>query len=350
METVIEKLTSSPKDDAVFESAAQIIRRGGLVAFPTETVYGLGADGFQEEAVAGIFRAKERPSDNPLILHIADRQGLGRITDKVTEKAEKLMDAFWPGPLTLIFEKKKEVLYCTTGGLDTVSVRMPSHPAARELIRRSKTAIAAPSANTSGRPSPTKAEHVAEDMAGRIDMLIDGGDVGIGLESTILDMTTEPPMLLRPGFITKAMLERVIGKVQIDPSLAEDACEAVRPKAPGMKYRHYAPRAELTIVEGELSRVAAEINRLADEKRRQGYRTGIIATEETKELYGGEDVRVIGTRQDEETIARHLFAVLREFDEIGAEYIFSEAFSKEDLGQAIMNRLIKAAGHRIIRL
>ena len=350
MEMVIERLTGSQEDDAIFESAAQIIRRGGLVAFPTETVYGLGADGFNAEAVAGIFKAKGRPSDNPLILHIADRPQLWRITDKVTEKAEKLMDIFWPGPLTLIFEKKSGVLSCTTAGLDTVSVRMPSHPAARELIRRSGTAIAAPSANTSGRPSPTMAEHVAEDMAGRIDMLIDGGSVGIGLESTIVDMTVEPPMLLRPGYITKAMLRNVIGEVQTDPSLMEDASGAVRPKAPGMKYRHYAPRAELTIVEGELLPAAAEIRRLAEEKRRQGYRTGIIATEETKELYGEEDVRVIGTRQDEETIARHLFAVLREFDEIGAEYIFSEAFSKEDLGQAIMNRLIKAAGHRIIRL
>lgn len=350
MDTIIRKLTDSPEDEDIYQQAAQIICRGGLVAFPTETVYGLGADGMSEDAARKIYAAKGRPTDNPLILHIADRKDLERITDKVTEDADKLMTCFWPGPLTLIFEKRKEVPYGITGGLETVAVRMPSHPAIRELIRRSGTAIAAPSANTSGRPSPTMAEHVWEDMAGRIDMLIDGGSVGIGLESTIVDMTVDPPMLLRPGYITVPMLKRVIGRLQIDPSLMEEAAPGVKPKAPGMKYRHYAPRAELTIVEGELDKAAEEIERLAEEKRRQGYRTGIIATEETRKFYHGEDVRIIGTRQDEETIARHLFAVLREFDELGTQYIFSEAFSQQDLGQAIMNRLLKAAGHQIIRL
>ncbi len=350
MDTIIRKLTDSPEDEDIYQQAAQIICRGGLVAFPTETVYGLGADGMSEDAARKIYAAKGRPTDNPLILHIADRKDLERITDKVTEDADKLMTCFWPGPLTLIFEKRKEVPYGITGGLETVAVRMPSHPAIRELIRRSGTAIAAPSANTSGRPSPTMAEHVWEDMAGRIDMLIDGGSVGIGLESTIVDMTVDPPMLLRPGYITVPMLKRVIGRLQIDPSLMEEAAPGVKPKAPGMKYRHYAPKAELTIVEGELDKAAEEIERLAEEKRRQGYRTGIIATEETRKCYHGEDVRIIGTRQDEETIARHLFAVLREFDELGTQYIFSEAFSQQDLGQAIMNRLLKAAGHQIIRL
>ena len=350
MDTIIRKLTDSPEDEDIYQQAAQIICRGGLVAFPTETVYGLGADGMSEDAARKIYAAKGRPTDNPLILHIADRKDLERITDKVTEDADKLMTCFWPGPLTLIFEKRKEVPYGITGGLETVAVRMPSHPAIRELIRRSGTAIAAPSANTSGRPSPTMAEHVWEDMAGRIDMLIDGGNVGIGLESTIVDMTVDPPMLLRPGYITVPMLKRVIGRLQIDPSLMEEAAPGVKPKAPGMKYRHYAPKAELTIAEGELDKAAEEIERLAEEKRRQGYRTGIIATEETRKFYHGEDVRIIGTRQDEETIARHLFAVLREFDELGTQYIFSEAFSQQDLGQAIMNRLLKAAGHQIIRL
>ncbi len=350
MDTIIRKLTDSPEDEDIYQQAAQIICRGGLVAFPTETVYGLGADGMSEDAARKIYAAKGRPTDNPLILHIADRKDLERITDKVTEDADKLMTCFWPGPLTLIFEKRKEVPYGITGGLETVAVRMPAHPAIRELIRRSGTAIAAPSANTSGRPSPTMAEHVWEDMAGRIDMLIDGGNVGIGLESTIVDMTVDPPMLLRPGYITVPMLKRVIGRLQIDPSLMEEAAPGVKPKAPGMKYRHYAPKAELTIVEGDLDKAAEEIERLAEEKRRQGYRTGIIATEETRKFYHGGDVRIIGTRQDEETIARHLFAVLREFDELGTQYIFSEAFSQQDLGQAIMNRLLKAAGHQIIRL
>lgn len=350
MDTIIKKVMGTPEDEAVYEQAACIIREGGLVAFPTETVYGLGADGMSAEASAKIYAAKGRPSDNPLILHIADKAGLAQITDKVPPKAEALMEAFWPGPLTMIFEKKKEVPYGTTGGLETVAVRMPSHPAARALIRKSGTPVAAPSANTSGRPSPTKSEHVKEDMGGKIDMLIDGGDVEIGLESTIMDMTVEPPMLLRPGYITRKMLEQVIGEIRIDPSLMEGVGEGVRPKAPGMKYRHYAPRAELTIVEGEPERVAEEINRLVKEKQEQGFPTGIIATEETKAFYKGDQVRVIGTRQDEETIARHLFAVLREFDESGTEYIFSEGFSEENLGQAIMNRLIKAAGHHIIRL
>lgn len=350
MDTIIRKLTDSPEDEDIYQQAAQIICRGGLVAFPTETVYGLGADGMSEDAARKIYAAKGRPTDNPLILHIADRKDLERITDKVTEDADKLMTCFWPGPLTLIFEKRKEVPYGITGGLETVAVRMPAHPAIRELIRRSGTAIAAPSANTSGRPSPTMAEHVWEDMAGKIDMLIDGGSVGIGLESTIVDMTVDPPMLLRPGYITVPMLKRVIEQLQIDPSLMEEAAPGVKPKAPGMKYRHYAPKAELTIVEGDLDKAAEEIERLAEEKRRQGYRTGIIATEETRKFYHGGDVRIIGTRQDEETIARHLFAVLREFDELGTQYIFSEAFSQQDLGQAIMNRLLKAAGHQIIRL
>lgn len=351
MDTIIRKIMDSPEDEAVYEEAAKVIRAGGLVAFPTETVYGLGADGMNAEAAAKIYAAKGRPSDNPLILHIADKEGLAQITDYVPAKAEALMEAFWPGPLTMIFEKKEEVPYGTTGGLETVAVRMPSHPAARELIRKSGTPIAAPSANTSGRPSPTMAEHVAEDLSGKIELLIDGGSVGIGLESTIMDMTAEPPMLLRPGYITREMIEKTIGEIKIDPALMEGVGEGVKPKAPGMKYRHYAPKAQLTIVEGELERVAAEINRLAEEKQKQGYRTGIIATEETKPFYRHqEQVRIIGTRQDEETIARHLFAVLREFDESGAEYIFSEAFSEENLGQAIMNRLIKAAGHHIIRL
>lgn len=351
MNTIVRKIAGSPEDESVYEQAAEILRKGGLVAFPTETVYGLGADGMNAEAAAKIYAAKGRPSDNPLILHIADRETLAQITDKIPAKAELLMQTFWPGPLTMIFEKQEAVPYGTTGGLETVAVRMPSHPVARKLIRKSGTPIAAPSANTSGRPSPTRAEHVEEDLNGKIEMLIDGGSVGIGLESTIMDMTVDPPMLLRPGYITREMIEDIIGTIELDPALMEGIGEGVKPKAPGMKYRHYAPKAQLTIVEGSLEKAAREIDRLAEEKRKQGYQTGIIATEETKMLYRHpEQVKIIGTRQDEETIARHLFAVLREFDESGTEYIFSEAFSQENLGQAIMNRLIKAAGHQIIRL
>lgn len=350
MTTGIIKINPDNFKGEELEEACHILKDGGLVAFPTETVYGLGADGMNKAAAAQIYQAKGRPSDNPLIIHIAELEELGRVVEEVNEKAKKLIKEFWPGPLTLIFRKKEEVPFETTGGLDTVAVRMPSHPVAQKLIKESRTVIAAPSANTSGRPSPTQASHVKEDLYGKIDMLIDGGSVGLGIESTIMDMTVEPPMLLRPGYITMPMLEQVIGKIQIDPFLAGDRKEPVKPKAPGMKYRHYAPKAELFIVEGELSQVVAEINHLAEEKKKQGYRTGIIATEETKDFYFGDSVRVIGTRQDEASIAKHLFSVLREFDKIGTEYIFSEAFSEENLGQAIMNRLIKAAGHQIIRL
>ena len=340
-------LTSAPEDLAL---GAEIINRGGRVIFPTETVYGLGANALEEKAVRSIYDAKGRPTDNPLIVHIADFEDVEALAETIPEKAKVLMEKFWPGPLTIILKRKPCVPDVVTAGLDTVGIRMPENEIARAFIRECGVPVAAPSANVSGRPSPTKAEHVREDMNGKIDMLIDGGSVGIGLESTIMDMTVEPPMLLRPGYITREMLEQTIGEIRIDPSLMEGVGEGVKPKAPGMKYRHYAPKAELTIVEGELERVAEEINRLAQEKQEQGHSTGIIATEETKAFYKEAQVRVIGTRQDEETIARHLFAVLREFDESGTEYIFSEAFSEENLGQAIMNRLVKAAGHHIIRV
>lgn len=351
METIMEKITEMPRDSEIYEKAAAIIRAGGLVAFPTETVYGLGADGMNEKAAEKIYRAKGRPADNPLILHIENTKQLDELVMEVPDKAKQLMEAFWPGPLTMIFDKSRQVPYSTTGGLNTVAVRMPSHPAARRLIKISGRPIAAPSANTSGRPSPTRAEHVAEDMEGRIDMILDGGQVGIGLESTIVDMTVEPPMLLRPGYITREMLEEIVGRIQADPHLLEEGPDKDRhPKAPGMKYRHYAPRAELTLVEGELSRVVNRINELAAEKEAEGLSVGIIATEETKDSYAGKNVKVLGTRKDEETVARHLFGVLREFDGEDVDCIFSEAFPEEKLGQAIMNRLAKAAGHKRIRV
>ena len=347
MKTILGKLNGIEADRELLQQAAQIIKRGGLVAFPTETVYGLGADGFNEEAAKKIYAAKGRPSDNPLILHIAEENQLKQIVKKIPEKAKKLMESFWPGPLTIILEKKENVPYTTTGGLDTVAIRMPNHLGALSFLKAVQTPIAAPSANTSGRPSPTKAEHVLEDMKGKIDMILDGGEVGIGIESTIIDMTSVP-MILRPGFITQEMLEEKIGDVFLDPALQNGLQEKERPKAPGMKYRHYAPKADLTIVEGELSRVIDQINRLTAQKVSEGKKVGIVATEETKKFYKHGIIKVIGTRKKEETIAKHLYSILREFDEDKIDVIFSEAFSEKAFGQAIMNRLIKAAGHHRI--
>ena len=346
MKTICADMTKSIDPD-LMALAGSIIRRGGLVAFPTETVYGLGSDALDPEASRKIYAAKGRPSDNPLIVHIADFKALDRIVSKIPPAAQKLADAFWPGPLTMIFHKSDAVPSATTGGLDTVAVRMPSHPAALELIRQGGGYIAAPSANTSGRPSPTEARHVYQDLNGRIDMIIDGGPVGIGLESTIIDLTEETPMVLRPGFISLEMLRSVLGNVRMDPGLHADD-PAFRPKAPGMKYRHYAPKASLFIVEGEETAVRAKIKELALEAENSGRTAGIIATDEDASSYTHGIVRSAGTRSDEITIAQRLFGILREFDELQVSVIYSEAFDTPQLGAAIMNRLIKAAGHQVI--
>ena len=263
------------------------------------------------------------------------------------EKAYALAQAFWPGPLTIILPKKDIVPHGTTGGLDTVAIRMPSHPAALSLIRQSGVYVAAPSANTSGRPSPTKAEHVIEDMNGKIEYIIDGGPVGIGIESTIIDVSGDVPTILRPGFITKKMLEQIIGEVIIDPAL-EKPMENCHPKAPGMKYRHYAPKADLSIVEGPMELVIDAINQMSAERMAKGHRVGVIGTQETVGRYKADVVKSIGTRADEATIANHLYAVLREFDDAEVEYIYSESFAAGGIGSAIMNRLLKAAGHHVI--
>ncbi|MBT9777461.1 threonylcarbamoyl-AMP synthase [Clostridium sp. MCC353] len=331
------------------EEAAQIIRNGGLVAFPTETVYGLGANALDEHAARKIYEAKGRPSDNPLIAHVSSSQELEPLVKEIPENAKKLMDAFWPGPMTMIFPKSGLVPYGTTGGLDTVAVRMPSDPVARALIRLSGVPIAAPSANTSGRPSPTTAQHVWQDMEGKIEMILDGGPVGIGLESTIVDVTGPVPTVLRPGAVTLEMLKEVLGDVKMDPAISGPMKEDVKPKAPGMKYRHYAPKANLTLVEGTREAVVSEINRRVKEKLDQGFKVGVICTDETKSSYPSGELRSLGMRSREETIAHNLFAVLREFDDLQVDYIYSESFSYASLGQAIMNRLTKAAGYHIIK-
>ncbi len=346
METIVRRVDPENPDPEVIREAAEIIRQGGLVAFPTETVYGLGADGLNPEGSKRIYAAKGRPSDNPLIIHISDFEALGRITEDLPAAAKKLSDAFWPGPLTMIFQKSAEVPYETSGGLDTVAVRMPSHPVARDLIRAGGGYIAAPSANLSGRPSPTTAAHVYEDLDGRIPMILDGGPVGIGLESTIIDLSVDVPMVLRPGYITRQMLEDVIGTVVDDPGLSEETNE--RPKAPGMRYRHYAPKAALTLVEGRSEAVISRINALVEELEAEGKHCGVICSDETKDAYRAYVVKTIGSREDEEEIARNLYGILREFDAIGVDRIYSESFETPRMGQAIMNRLLKAAGHQVI--
>lgn len=363
---ILNTIISNGNDINCIEKASEILNRDGLVAFPTETVYGLGANALNAEAAAKIYAAKGRPSDNPLIVHIASIQDVYKIASDVPDNATALMEAFWPGPLTIILPKKDIVPDGTTGGLNTVAIRMPSHPVALSLIKESGVLIAAPSANTSGRPSPTNAAHVIEDMDGKIDMIIDGGDVGIGIESTIIDLTGDIPTILRPGFITKAMLENIIGPVQIDKALIEPDPN-LRPKAPGMKYTHYAPKGELTIIDSASTNdvssnitvittndksdlVIAKINELVENQVSQGYKVAVIATKDTASKYKCDNIFIIGEAKGDETIAARLYGILRDCDSINADYIYSEAYSQGELGGAIMNRLLKAAGHRVINV
>lgn len=328
------------------KEAAAVIQKGGLAAFPTETVYGLGADAMNPEASKKIYGVKGRPSDNPLIVHIAEFSDFLCIADQLPDAASELAKAFWPGPLTMVVKKNEKVPDETTGGLDTVAVRMPSHPIALELIRESSCLIAAPSANSSGRPSPTLASHVIEDLGGKIPIILDGGKVGIGIESAIIDLTEQTPVILRPGSITKDMLQDVIGTVRIDPGIAENS--SIQPKAPGMKYRHYAPKAGLLVIGGKRDGVIAEINKRIEGLQAEGKRAGVIAADETAEEYRGDIVLSIGKREEEEIIARNLYGILRQFDESGVDMIYSESFAAPGMGQAIMNRLLKAAGQQML--
>ena len=353
MDTKLIKINSDNIDNeaiANLNEASKLLRLGELVAFPTETVYGLGGDAVREDAAKKIYEAKGRPSDNPLIVHISDIEQVEMIAIDVPDTARVLMKEFWPGPLTIVFNKKSCVPDGTTGGLDTVAVRMPEHKIARELIRTSGVLLAAPSANLSGRPSPTCAKHVYEDMQGRIPMIIDGGQVGIGLESTIVDVTGERPMILRPGYITREMIENLIGEVDIDKGISEPPKEDFKPKAPGMKYRHYAPKAELNLYEGNADKVVSHINDLVAECESVGKSAGVIACDETLDKYVCNNKLSIGSRNDENTIAHNLYYVLRQFDEMDVDVIYGESFSEDRLGSAIMNRLKKAAGYRITKL
>ncbi len=349
MLTEVVEISENNLDSKALEDltrAGEIIKEGGLVAFPTETVYGLGGDALNPDSSRKIYAAKGRPSDNPLIVHVYRFEDVEKIVSEVPEAARKLAKAFWPGPLTMIMNKNDKVPYETTGGLDTVAIRMPNNKVALGLIEKAGGFIAAPSANTSGRPSPTVAKYCVEDLSGKIEMIIDGGQVGIGLESTIVDLTSEVPMILRPGYITLDMLKEVLGEVTIDRTII-DSSSNQKPKAPGMKYRHYAPKGQLMIVQGPQDEVVSYINEETKKAAGEGKRVGVIGTDATRSLYVADVVKSVGDREDETTIAHELFKVLREFDDENIDVMFSESFNESGIGQAIMNRLLKAAGHNV---
>ena len=346
--TKIFRMTEEVTDREAIRTAGEILRQGGLVAFPTETVYGLGGNALDPEASRKIYAAKGRPSDNPLIVHIADRESLERLVREVPHAAEKLIRRCWPGPLTIILNKSDIVPLATTGGLETVAVRFPDNRIAQELIREAGGFVAAPSANLSGRPSPTTAAHVEEDLGGRIEAILDGGPVRIGLESTIVDFTEDVPVILRPGYLGQEKLQEILGAVRMDPGLLSETESHVRPKAPGMRYRHYAPRGDLKIIEGEPEAVCSEIRKRVHGHIKAGESVGVICTEESRSSYPEGDVQCIGSLADEDSIARHLYGILRGFDEKETGFIYSESFYTPHMGQAIMNRLIKAAGHQVI--
>ncbi len=328
-------------EDELFHTAAQALKDGDLVAFPTETVYGLGANALNPEAVKKIYQAKGRPSDNPLIVHIADISQIEDLVLEMSHKAKALIDNFWPGPLTLIFRKSSKVPDIITAGLDTVAIRMPNNPIALELIERAAIPVAAPSANLSGRPSTTECSHVINDLKGRVGYIIDGGPCDVGVESTVLDITSDIPMILRPGGITLEMLESVVGKVDTDAAL--ELKGNVKPRSPGMKYRHYSPKAEMILVYGSQDDVVAKINELSAENRKKGIKTGVLSSLENAQKYCADTVIVTGSVDNLAQVASGLFDSLRKFDEENVDIIYSETFPERGIGRAIMNRLKKAS-------
>lgn len=339
----VDKNVDKEESYSQIQQAADLLKKNEVVAFPTETVYGLGGNAKEDSAITKIFAAKGRPSDNPLIIHIAKRAQLNELVEKVPATAEKLMDAFWPGPLTIIFEKKQGMLSeIATAGLSTVGIRMPDHAVALRIIEESGLPIAAPSANRSGKPSPTKASHVKEDLDSYIAGIVDGGPTGVGVESTVVDCTEETVVILRPGGITKQQLESVVGEVRMDQALIN---KEIKPKSPGMKYTHYAPNAPLFLVDGSKEKIQL----LVEEEKQKGHKVGILTTLENKEYYQADFIYACGKRADLSTVATELYDGLRSFDHKEIDIIFGEMFPAEGVGQAIMNRLMKAASHQVIK-
>lgn len=339
---LVDHLSTNLKDCPQIFQAAQLLKQNEVVAFPTETVYGLGANAKSDEAVAKIYEAKGRPSDNPLIIHISKKEQLKELVGDHPEWVDLLIERFWPGPLTLVLPKKAGLSDMATAGLPTVGVRMPNHPVALALIEAAGLPIAAPSANLSGKPSPTSARHVLDDLDGRIAGIIDGGVTGVGVESTVLDCSEENPVILRPGSITKQQLEELIGNVRLDQALLD---RHELPKAPGMKYAHYAPEAPMFIVEGS----SEFLQSLVAKEKEKGKRVGVLTTEENESFYTADKVIACGKRSNLQAVANSLYHSLRKFNEDELDVIFSESFPQEGIGQAIMNRLLKAASHRVIK-
>lgn len=338
----VNNLVDSLDDYPQIKEAATLLQQNETVAFPTETVYGLGANALSDEAIKKIFEAKGRPTDNPLIVHIAEESQVEDFVQSIPTTAKQLMEAFWPGPITIILPKKEGTISpLVTAGLSTVAIRMPDHPIALALIKEAGLPIAAPSANRSGKPSPTTAQHVARDLNGKIGGIVDGGSTGVGLESTVIDCTKEFPIILRPGGITKEQIEQVIGPVNISGGKVD---KKETPLSPGMKYKHYAPKAPLYLMDGKPEWIQSVINK----KREQGLKVGMLASTETFPVYEADLVLDCGSREDLHTVARNLYSMLRKFDEVDLDCILAEVFPESGVGVAIMNRLEKAAGYQRI--
>lgn len=349
--TIVMKVNARRPEIDKIRVAADLIRKGGIVAFPTETVYGLGADALNPDAVIKVFRAKKRPPDNPIIVHIAKTEDVYRLARNVPETAEKLMDQFWPGPLTLILKRSKLVPEITVVGLDTIAIRMPSNKVALALIRESMTPISAPSANLAGKPSPTTAEHVINDLAGRIDAILDAGPTKIGVESTVIDMTAPIPQILRPGGTPYEKLKSVLDEVKLHPiAVANRRVRVIRARSPGMKHKHYAPDAEMVVVEGEFGKVVRRIQELANLHVAEGKKVGILATDESLSKYSADVVKSLGSRENLIIVAKNFFGLLREFDKEKVDIIIAEGITPRGLGLAVMNRLRRAANFNIVKV
>jgi L-threonylcarbamoyladenylate synthase len=346
-------LKVDPQDPQLkkIREAAEFIKTGGLVAFPTETVYGLGADALNPTAVLAVFEAKKRPLDNPPIVHVCDVNDVYRLVEGAPSVAEKLMKMFWPGPLTLILRRSTIVPDVTVAGLDTIAIRMPRHNVALRLIRESGCPISAPSANLAGKPSPTSARHVLDDLDGRIDAVLDAGPTDIGIESTVLDLTVEPPQVLRPGGTPFEILKKILGRVELNPAVtAEKTLSVEKARSPGIKHKHYAPDADVVLVEGELPAVIKKIKELTDFYSQRGSKVGVLCTDETERRYEADVVKTLGSRCDLPGLARNLFRLLREFDLEKVDIVVAEGLPIEGLGLAIVNRLRKAAGYKIVKV
>ncbi len=350
MKTQVIKIDADNIDEIALEPAAEALKQGMTVAFPTETVYGLGANALDGIAVSKIFKAKGRPSDNPLIVHIADKEKVSELTSFIPEKAVQLMDKLWPGPLTLVMKKSSVIPREITAGLDTVAIRMPGHPVALGLIKLAGIPVAAPSANVSGKPSPTTAQHVLDDLDEKIEIVVDGGSSRVGLESTVLDVSVDPPVLLRPGGITPHQIEEIIGHIDIDRTIMEKVTADNVPKSPGMKYKHYSPKAHVIIVESnDMDKQAEVVCRLAEKYKKEDKKVGVCSTDQTFDRYHLYETISMGDRNHPETIASSLFSILREFDDRGVDIILAEAVDQNGVGLAIMNRMVKAAGYDIVK-